>query len=92
MKIILIVIILLGLCVIAPAASWDIGAVQLEGGATDIGATQAAAAAPPAGGGQLIFIQFSAISLFLIPAFFIMTRNTDRKNIKAMLGGKSLVK
>lgn len=25
-------------------ASWDIGAVQLEGGATDIGAVQAAAA------------------------------------------------
>lgn len=31
-------------------ATWDIGAVQLEGSATDIGAVQAAAAAPAVGG------------------------------------------
>lgn len=35
-------------------ATWDIGAVQLEGGATDIGAVQAGAAAAVAG--QVILI------------------------------------
>lgn len=39
-----ILFVLLGICMIAPAASWDIGAVQLEGGATDIGAVQESAA------------------------------------------------
>lgn len=38
-------LLLLGICVIAPAATRDIGAVQLEGSATDIGAVQEPVAA-----------------------------------------------
>ncbi|KKN74436.1 hypothetical protein LCGC14_0390560 [marine sediment metagenome] len=50
---------------ICDAGTWDIGAVQLEGGATDIGGVQAApAAAVP--GGQVIMIQVGAISIFAL--------------------------
>lgn len=53
-KYIIVFVVLFFASDISPAASWDIGAVQLEGSATDIGAVQASAAI--GAGGQVIFV------------------------------------
>ena len=53
-KYVVVLVILLFASDISPAASWDIGAVQLEGIATDIGAVQESAAA--IGAAQVISI------------------------------------
>lgn len=68
------ILILLSICVIVPAASWDIGAVQLEGGATDIGAVQESAAIG-APSGQVIMIQMTAVPIILILAVICLVRS-----------------
>lgn len=80
----IIIIVLMALCVVTQAASWDIGAVQLEGSATDIGSVQAAAAAPT--GGQVIFINSSMGYGFggfgLILAWAVIKKIRNRKEIR----------
>jgi len=57
-KVIVIMLILFAICVSAPAANWDIGAVQKESSATDIGAVQESVAVG-ATGSQVIIINMN---------------------------------